>query len=324
MPQFMTGINFLWIIAVLGVPALLFGLRAWFGYRTLERDAIADWDYLVSENMHDLRMTKVAYVRAFKKVHAPRAAMYIAVTIAVIALITIPAFALINATLWGFWILMEKSQDYEPGYLVWQFFIFFGLMALWVGVALIAARRYHSRAPGLMRDQIMKEREIFAPETPFVLSHETIHLWTHANNSDSFKFLFETTLGMTGEIEKNWNGSGFDCNVYAGHGLGQICVHISPDMSENPVDDVPWFSRETHPFLHPRTHARHDEAETRYTVIRCMKGVYNAFKAAETDGPDFTKVSGMKTSRVCSLIHLNLDKNGRKIVLDVFLYEEGK
>jgi|GEM_PF-1984181 len=322
MPQFMTGISFLWVIVFFGVPGVFFGLKAWFGYRHLERDAAADWDYLVAENMQDLRLTKPAYMRAYQKVHAPRAALYLALAIATIGLITVPAFALINATLWGFWLLMEKSRDYEPGYLVWQFFIFFGLIALWVSVALLYARRYHRRAPGLLRDQLMRERAQFVPEAPFILSHENIHLWALNEDREKFKALFETGLGMAGTTEIKWSGSDFDCDIYSGE-QGLVCVHIGTDLPKDLGGDAAWFSRETHPFLFPKQHARHDEAEMRYTIIRRKGGVHETFKAVQANGPSFEKASGGKEGRMCSLSHLNLDNEGCKIVLDVFLYEEG-
>ena len=324
MPTFMVGINFLWIIAVLGVPALFFGVRAWLGYRRLHSDAVSDWDYLVCENMQDLRLSKDAYVRAYKKVNAPRAVLYLAATIAVIAAMTIPALALINGGLWTFWLLTEKSRDFEPGYLVWQFFIYFSLVAIWVIVALLAARRYHSKSPGLLRDQIIEERQNFTPETPYIFSHDVIHLWAPMEHSGQYKTLFENVLGMAGEAEKNWNGSGFDCDVYSGAGTGNVYVHLDKRGLENADKDMPWFSPETHPFFFSKQHAREDDVEQRYTIIRTMENAFGALEIAEADGPSFLKKSGNKASRLCSMNHLNLDKAGRTILLDVFLYEDGR
>ena len=47
-----------------------------------------------------------------------------------------------------------QSRVIEPGYLVWQFFLFFGMIAVWVAIAYLAARSYHRTAPGNLQYEL--------------------------------------------------------------------------------------------------------------------------------------------------------------------------
>ena len=44
MPVFWDSISFMWALAGIGALALVFGVRTWFAYRRLARDASDDWD----------------------------------------------------------------------------------------------------------------------------------------------------------------------------------------------------------------------------------------------------------------------------------------
>jgi len=50
--------------------------------------------------------------------------------------------------------LSGQSRVIEPGYLVWQFFLFFGMIAVWVSIAYFVAKRYHRKAPGNLQYEI--------------------------------------------------------------------------------------------------------------------------------------------------------------------------
>ena len=145
---FWRGISFLWALAAIAVLAAIFGLRTWLAYRRLTAEAEAEWDYQVSENMQDLRLTKTAFVLAYRKVNAPRTSLYFASAFAAILLLTPIAFGLINFGLYGIWKLTDESRVFEPGYLVWEFSIFFALIAVWALIGANVARRYHRNAPG--------------------------------------------------------------------------------------------------------------------------------------------------------------------------------
>jgi len=44
--------------------------------------------------------------------------------------------------------LSGQNRVIEPGFLVWQFFLFFGIIAVWVSIAYLAARHYHRSETG--------------------------------------------------------------------------------------------------------------------------------------------------------------------------------
>ncbi|HHL43606.1 MAG TPA: hypothetical protein ENJ42_08315 [Hellea balneolensis] len=158
MTVFWQGISFVWAIIGVAVIAAIYGVRAWLGYRRLERDADEDWEYRASEGMTDRNTTKEEYISAFKRVHAPRAQLYMAMGLVSILLLTIPAFGLINYALYWVWRLSGENRAFEPGYLVWQFSIFFFIILLWALIGAFFARAYHRKAPGSMRDELLKQR----------------------------------------------------------------------------------------------------------------------------------------------------------------------
>ena len=169
MTVFFNGISFVWVLVALAVFVTILGLRAWLGYRGLSAEAAADWDYRVTNNMQDLRLNKDGFVRAYRKVNAPRLPLYLAGGAALILALTPLVFGLINVMLWGVWKFSDESRVFEPGYLVWEFSIFFGLIAAWALIGAGVARRYHAKAPALMRDEMMAERENFTPTEKLVV-----------------------------------------------------------------------------------------------------------------------------------------------------------
>jgi len=151
------GISFLWAVALLVVIGLAYGVRAFLGYRNVARDAEEDFDYKKPQGMVDDRVSREGYIRAYKRFHNPRSALYVAGTIAAIILLTWPAMGVISFILEQAWQLSGRSRIIEPGFLVWQFFIFFGIIATWVSIASTGARRFHRRAPISFRDEILRE-----------------------------------------------------------------------------------------------------------------------------------------------------------------------
>jgi len=151
------GISFLWALALFAVVGLVYAVRAFLGYRNVARDAEADYDYKQPQGMIDKRLSREGYIRAYKRFHNPRSSAYVAGTIAAILVLTWPAFALIEIVLRQAWQLSGRSRAIEPGFLVWQFFIFFGIIGIWVLIASTGARRYHRKAPISFRDEVLKE-----------------------------------------------------------------------------------------------------------------------------------------------------------------------
>ena len=153
------GISFLWAVALMALVAFVYGVRAVLGYRAVAADAQSDYDYKQPQGMIDRRLSREGYIRAYKRFHNPRSEAYVAGTAAAIVLLTAPAFHLIEFVLRQAWHLSGRSRVIEPGFLVWQFFIFFSIIAIWVTIASIGARRYHRYAPVSFRDEQLREIE---------------------------------------------------------------------------------------------------------------------------------------------------------------------
>jgi hypothetical protein len=75
-----------------------------------------------------------------------------------VAILIITPFAMIGfeAGLNLMYNLSGQSRVIEPGFLVWQFFLFFGIIAVWVGIAYLSARHYHRNAPGSLQFELDK------------------------------------------------------------------------------------------------------------------------------------------------------------------------
>lgn len=153
------GISFVWALLLLGTVALIYGIRAYIGFRNVAQDAEADYAFKQKENMLDPRLSKDGYIRAYRRFHNPRALGYMAAGITAILLLTAPALSLLQILLNQVWIWSGRSRVFEPGYLVWQFFIFFAVIGIWAFIAYVTARQFHKNAPTSLRDEILKEIE---------------------------------------------------------------------------------------------------------------------------------------------------------------------
>ncbi len=151
------GISFLWALAFVGVLAIIYGLRAVLGYRQVARDAEEDFDFKSGQGMVDKRLSRDGYIRAYKRFYAPRSKAYIAWALGAILVLTAPALALINFLLLQVWKASGNSKLYEPGFFLWQFMIFFAVIATWALIFYVAARRYHARAPLSFRRELVRE-----------------------------------------------------------------------------------------------------------------------------------------------------------------------
>lgn len=157
--QFFEGLSFIWVMGLLVIIGLFYGVQAFLGYKAVARDALSDYEYKKTEGMIDKRLSKDGYIRAYKRFNNPRRPAYIAGTIAAILLLTWPAMGLIEFALRQMWQLSGRSRTIEPGFLVWQFFIFFALIGIWVTIAYVGARRYHRFAPVSFRDEQIREMD---------------------------------------------------------------------------------------------------------------------------------------------------------------------
>ena len=145
------GISFVWALVLMGGIALFFAVRALLSWRQVRRDAQADYAYKQSNGMVPNSMTQGAYEAIYRRVYSPRGPLHVAGAMLAILIAT-------PIAMWGFALglnliynLSGQNRVIEPGYLVWQFFLFFGIIAVWVGIAYLAARRYHRHAPGSLQ-----------------------------------------------------------------------------------------------------------------------------------------------------------------------------
>jgi len=148
------GISFIWALVLMGALALIFGVRSFLGWRRVRRDAREDYEYKRSNGMVPDNLDQETYERIYRRVHGPRGPLHVAG--AMIAILGVTPFAM-----WGFerglnliYNLSGQSRVIEPGFLVWQFFLFFGMIAVWVSIAYFVAKRYHRNAPGNLQYEI--------------------------------------------------------------------------------------------------------------------------------------------------------------------------
>jgi len=153
------GISFWWAIALLALIGVVYGIRAYIGYKAVARDAEEDYNYKHPQGMIDKRLSKDGYIRAYKRFHNPRGSVYVASGIAAILILTGPAMAVLEFVLEQIWQLSGRPRSIEPGFLVWQFIIFFSVIGFWVFIASKTARRYHRYAPVTFRDELLKEMD---------------------------------------------------------------------------------------------------------------------------------------------------------------------
>lgn len=152
-----TGNPFLWAFAILVLIAGIYGLRAFLGYRAVARDAEADYEYKRDQNMIDPRLSREGYIRAYRRYNNPRSTAYVAGAMTAILVLTAPSLAIMQFAYEKLWMFSGQSRVFEPGFLVWQFFLFFSIIAIWAAIGYVVARRYHRRSPTSWRDEQVKE-----------------------------------------------------------------------------------------------------------------------------------------------------------------------
>lgn len=134
--------------------ALAFTLRALVGWFGLGREAEGDFDYRTEHGMIPAGVERVAFVATYRRVNGPRTSTYAAVALWSVLLATPIIAKILEVALDLLWQLSGQSRVFEPGYLVWAFFIFFGLFGAWAGIAYVVARRYHARTPLRLEDEL--------------------------------------------------------------------------------------------------------------------------------------------------------------------------
>ena len=101
----------------------------------------------------DEALFRRVYVRAY----GPTGAMHGVVALLGAAVLTVPALVLLGAGWRIVWRLTGELQTYAEGQLIWQFYIFFGLIISWVIVAALVMRRHHANRPREFRQELLLE-----------------------------------------------------------------------------------------------------------------------------------------------------------------------
>ena len=153
------GISFVWALVILGAIIAVYGLRAAWGYRTVAQDARDDYDYKIQNGMSVHGLSREGYLSVYRRLHNPRAPLYVAATLAAIVLSTPVLFVIISFLLEQLYQFTGRSRVFEPGFLVWQFSIYMMILGAWAGIAYLGAGTFHRRAPGTLSQEIAKEME---------------------------------------------------------------------------------------------------------------------------------------------------------------------
>ncbi len=138
----------------MGGVALVFAVRAIAAWLAVRSDAIADYEYKHANGMVPDAISRENYEAIYRRVYAPRGAIYVAAGMIAILLLTPVAMVGFEFLLNFIYNLSGQNRAIEPGFLVWQSFLFFGMIMVWVGIAYVAARRYHQTTPGTLQYEL--------------------------------------------------------------------------------------------------------------------------------------------------------------------------
>jgi len=100
---------------------------------------------------------KDGFIRAYRRFYAPRKDKYRGLGILAATILTIPGIRLFEYVSEEVWKLAGKPYEFGPSTLIWQFMLFFALIAFWGLVFFLVAQGYHKRAPVTFRDELIKE-----------------------------------------------------------------------------------------------------------------------------------------------------------------------
>lgn len=145
----------LWaVFGPVALVAFIFTIRAVIGWAGLQREALDDHAYRREQGMIGTHVDEAQFIQTYRRVNAPRASTYIAATLWGVLLATPLIAKILEIALDLLWRASGRSRVFEPGYLVWAFFIFFGLMGAWAAIGYLSARLFHARTPGRLEDEL--------------------------------------------------------------------------------------------------------------------------------------------------------------------------
>lgn len=146
------------ILALISAVALVQVALLVYRWRQAAEGARLEWARRVAEGERPAGVDEAKFARIFQRVHGPRAQVYILLALGGAIAVTPLAFSLLGLGWRLVWIATGKPESYADGTLIWQFFLFFGVIACWAGVAALFARRYHAKRPGDLDQELARAR----------------------------------------------------------------------------------------------------------------------------------------------------------------------
>ena len=145
--QSFSGISFLWATFLLAILGTIYALAYFLLTHKVSKDAESDYLYKTKNGMIDKSINKEDYINLFIQQHKPRKFLYIATGSFSILILTWPIMAIISYFLECLYQFTGRNRVFEPGFLVWQFCIFFGIILSWASLAYLIVTLYYKRAP---------------------------------------------------------------------------------------------------------------------------------------------------------------------------------
>jgi len=145
--QSFSGISFLWATFLLAILGTIYAFAYFLLTHKVSKDAESDYLYKTKNGMIDKSINKEDYINLFIQQHKPRKFLYIAIGSFSILILTWPIMAIISYFLECLYQFTGRNRVFEPGFLVWQFCIFFGIILSWASLAYLIVTLYYKRAP---------------------------------------------------------------------------------------------------------------------------------------------------------------------------------
>lgn len=100
-----------------------------------------------------------ASLRAYQRAYGPRGQLYALAGLAAAALVSAPALTALHGVWRLGWLASGRPEGFAPGLLLYQFYLFFGLILCWVGVGALCARLFHARRPAGFAAELAQRAE---------------------------------------------------------------------------------------------------------------------------------------------------------------------
>jgi len=143
---------------ILFAAFLAMAAAAFFVRRAALRDAAEVFDKRQEESPGSLKgLDQENFSAAYLRAHGARAQIFLALALGG-ALAASPIALGVLRYAWRVgWVASERPAFYAEGVLIWQFYMFFGLIMVWAAIAAFAARLYHQKAGGSLDEEIIRQ-----------------------------------------------------------------------------------------------------------------------------------------------------------------------